>query len=110
MKKLLLVPILAVLVAGCASVPSTKVSLDPKTGVFTLDSPKEITISNLVTKLPDGIEVKLVGYQSHNSPDVIAAVANANAQMADKLIQAMQLLQQMAAQGALKGATGGIAP
>ena len=103
MKNLILSALL-IASAGCASVPATKVSLNPSTGAVTLESQKEIGISNLVATLPNGVTVQLQGYQSHNSADVIASVAAANAQMADKLVQAMQLLQSMGA----RSATGGI--
>jgi hypothetical protein len=89
-------------------VPSTEFSVNPQTGNVIVKSPKEIGISNLVATLPNGVSVQLQGYQSHNSPDVIAAVAAANALMADKLIQAVKVIQEMAAKGAASGATGGV--
>lgn len=89
------------LVTGCASVPSTKFSLDPKTGVLTLDSPKNVSFNNLDATLSNGNHIILQGYSSTNAVDVIAAVAAANAQMAGKLIEALQLLESMAAKGAV---------
>lgn len=101
MKNKLAVLSVAVLVlAGCASVPATKFTVNPQTGVFSLDSPKEISWTNLEANLPGGATFKIQGYNSHNSPEVLATVAAANAQMADKLIQAMQILQALAAKGA----------
>lgn len=110
MKKHVLIAVLSVAFAGCQSVPATKLGVNPQTGVVTLESPKEISISNLVVNLPNGVAFDLKGYQSHNSADVIGAVAASNAKMAEKYIEALQILQDMAKQGALKGATGGLAP
>jgi len=73
----------ALLITGCQSVPATKL----KFGSVALESPKEITISNLVTTFPDGTQLQLQGYQSHNSVDVLSAVASANAQSLAQLIE-----------------------
>ena len=73
--------------SGCASVPATKVSINPTTGAITLESPKEIGISNMVATLPNGVQVTLQGYQSHNSVDVLSAVAAANAQSLAQIIE-----------------------
>lgn len=89
------------LVAGCASVPSTKFTIDPKTGVVTLDSPKNVHAEEIEVTLPNGTRVRLKGYGSTNSPDAIAAVALGNAEMAGKLIDAMKLLESMAAKSAM---------
>ncbi len=103
--------LLVILIAtGCQSVPATKINFNPTSGNLTLESPKEIGFSNLVATLPNGTGITLTGYQSHNSADVIAAVASANAQMAQKYIEALQILQDLAKQGAMKGSTGGLAP
>lgn len=105
-----LAAVLAFAATGCQSVPSTKLNVNPQTGIVGLDSPKEITISNMVATLPNGTSFTLNGYSSHNSPDVIASVAAANAEMAKQYIEALKLLQSMAASGAMKGASGGLAP
>jgi len=84
--------------AGCQSVPATKLSINPTTGAIILESPKEIGISNMVATLPNGVQVQLQGYQSHNSIDVLAAVAASNAKT---LEQAIELLRSA------KGGAGG---
>jgi len=89
---------LTLLATGCASVPATKLSLNPTTGAFVLESPKEIGISNMTATLPNGVTVSLQGYQSHNSVDILAAVAASNAQ---SLAQIIDILKTA------KGATGG---
>lgn len=89
---------LTILCGGCASVPATKLSINPTTGAVILESPKEIGISNMIATLPNGVQVQLQGYQSHNSVDVLAAVAAANAQ---SLAQIIEMLKSA------KGATGG---
>lgn len=97
-----LLALLAVLsLAGCAVVPATKFSINPTNGVVTVDSPKDVSFTNLDASMPNGSHIVLQGYKSVNSPDVIAAVANANAQMADKIIKAMELWMSMAEKGAL---------
>lgn len=97
MKSLLPLAVLLLALSACATVPSTKFSVNPTNGVVSLDSPKDVSFTNLDASLPNGSHIVIQGYNSHNSPDVIAAVANANAQMADKLLKAMELLQSMAA-------------
>lgn len=109
-RKLFAVAAMALLLAGCAGVPATKLGINPQTGVVNLDSPKEITITNLDITLSKGDHFILNGYSSKNSPDVIAAVAKANADMADKLLQLVDKLSKLAEQGALKAGTGGLAP
>jgi hypothetical protein len=100
MKNLILFALL-IAISGCASVPATKVSINPTTGAITLESPKEIGISNMIATLPNGVTVQLQGYQSHNSVDVLSAVAAANAQT---LSQAVDLLKS------IRAAQGGMAP
>lgn len=110
MKTKLAVALIGLLLVGCATVPSTKVAINPNTGVVILDSPKEITISNLTAHLPNGTEVLLSGYSSKNSPEVLATVAAANAAMADKLLQLTDKLIQLGKEGAIKAGSGGLAP
>lgn len=89
------------LVTGCATVPSTKFSIDPNTGVVTLDSPKNVSFNNLDATLAGGNHIVIQGYSSTNAPDVIAAVAAANAAMADRMIEAMKILEAMATKSAV---------
>lgn len=92
MKKLapLALALMCALLTGCASVPATKLSINPTTGAVILESPKEIGISNMIATLPNGVQVQLQGYQSHNSVDVLAAVAAANAQSLAQIIEMLK--------------------
>lgn len=94
MNKLTLI-LAAGLLTGCASVPSTKISLPTKLGLFQINSPKETSWTNVVFELsPDGtLKTSIGAVTAHNDANVIAGVAAANAQMADKLIQLINRLE-----------------
>jgi len=78
MKTILLIPLLAL--AGCVSVPSTRIAFDPVTRQVSIRSPKEIAISNLVIEVQgDRATIKIGSYESKNNAAVITAVADANA-------------------------------
>lgn len=103
----LLILLMAATLTGCATVPSTKFAFNPKTGEIKVESPKEIDIKGLKVRVDGGkVDASIQSYSSHNSPDVIAAVANANAAMAEKILKGMEIIQSMAA----KPATGAAIP
>lgn len=81
------------------NVPATKLAINPQTGEFTYDSPKQFYASNLVVNFRGQESFKADVLRSENSPDVIAAVAAANAQMADKLLQLADKLIQLGEKG-----------
>lgn len=89
------------LLTGCASVPATKITFSPSTGAFTLDSPKDVHVQKLKSDIQNGkFTIALEGLSSTNSPDVIAAVAAANTAMAQQLVEALKVIEAMAAKGA----------
>ena len=80
MKKNLLALTL-VIMAGCASVPATKIAFNPVSKQLTIQSPKDVELSNLVATINTAGECKIeVGtYVSKNNAEVLAAVAAGNA-------------------------------
>lgn len=106
MIQLVCAALLIVILAGCQTVPATEVRFKPKTGEFEIKSPKDIGITNLVATVTNGVPTLSVGsYSSRNSPDVISAVAEANAQMAKILGQLVLQLAEQAAKGAVPVST-----
>jgi len=105
MKLKLAILALSLLVSGCASVPQTELKLPTELGVFEFNSPKQIYASNVVVRTTGKgqLDVQIGTITSRNDADVIATVAAANAEMAEKFIEAMRLIQAMAASGAMKG-------
>lgn len=79
--------LLALLAAGCVSVPRTEVAFDPKTRSLTIRSPKDIAISNLTVTAGDGgaFTLTMGSYSSRNSAEVIGAVAAQNAATLQKV-------------------------
>jgi hypothetical protein len=101
------IALLALLLTGCATVPSTHISLPTKAGLFQIDSPKETSWTNVVLEVsPDGtVKAHIGAVSAHNDASVIATVAAANAQMADKLTIMFEKLMQATGQGAGKALT-----
>jgi nitrous oxide reductase accessory protein NosL len=100
MKKHLLILTAATLIlAGCQSVPQTEIGFNKSTGTLAIKSPKEIDIDGLEIEVVPGKKavVKIKKYSSHNSPDVIAAVASSNERMAAYTLQIAQALAQSGA-------------
>jgi uncharacterized lipoprotein YajG len=93
-------PILAacLMLTGCiARVPATSI----RVGTVEIISPKEIEARGVrVIKKGSDVDVRFDSLSSHNSPDVLATVAAANAKMADKVLQALDKLEAIAAKGA----------
>lgn len=115
MKRLSLLAVLAALplFSGCATVPSTQITLPTPNGAFKLNSPKENNWKNVKASFnPATGEVKFEAESitSANSADVIAAVAAANASMANSVIAGGVKAIELGAAAAVKGASGGIAP
>lgn len=105
--KVLLFLVVALAVCGCAHVPATTFSLNPKTGAVTIASPKEIDMQNVIVSVEgQRVNVNIGHYSSKNSPDVIAAVAAQNAATAQSAIA----LSQMAIQAGLSAAAKAAAP
>jgi hypothetical protein len=87
---------LPLLLSGCATVPQTVFTVDPKTGQVHVTSPKEIDLEGLSANVNPGggFTLTIKRYRSHNSADVIGSVAAANAAMAEKLSAMSDKLMQ----------------
>ena len=72
----------ALLAGGCTVVPATRVTFNPVTHSLTIESPKDIAISNLVATVGSNgtASITIGSYSSYNNAEVISAVANLNAQ------------------------------
>jgi uncharacterized lipoprotein YajG len=79
----LLCAVALLLATGCAHVPRTSITFNPKTHEITIQSPKEIELTNLTATIaPDGsATVKVESYRSRNSVEVIQAIAQQNNEM-----------------------------
>jgi hypothetical protein len=95
--------LLLLCLSGCATVPQTVFTVDPKTGQVHVTSPKEIDLEGLKANvLPGGgFVLEIRRYRSHNSADVIASVAAANAAMAEKLSAMSERLVQSGAKAVI---------
>jgi hypothetical protein len=108
-KSLSVAAVLVLTLSGCATdraVPATSLRLNPKTGEVQVNSPKEIDMRGVKVRV-DGprVDFTLESYSSHNSPDVIAAQAEANAraaaanaQTADKILQGLKTIESIASE------------
>lgn len=99
--------------SGCASVPATRIELPTPHGKFVINSPKENTWKGVRFEFDPAtgrIVAEIKEVNSQNSADVIAAVAQANATMANAVIAGGVKAIELGAAAAAKGATGGIAP
>lgn len=89
--------IAAILVTGCATPPATELTI----GTSKLTSPKQMILSNLVVNLPDGSTLKADYIHAYNEADVLSALAAQNVAQSAQLLEALKLLQNLAAKGAL---------
>lgn len=109
MKQLIALLAIPILLTGCASVPATHVEIPTAHGKFILDSPKENDWRGVEFEFDPTtghVKAKIQRVSSGNSADVIAAVANSNAQMADRV----GALAEKAIQAAEKGAVKAVVP
>lgn len=108
-----LVGMSSLFLSGCASVPATHIEIPTPTGKFVLDSPKENDwkgVEAVYNPATGEVRFKAEQITSNNSADVIAAVAQANATMANAVVAGGVKAIELGAAAAAKGATGGIAP
>lgn len=75
--------LLLCLAAGCASVPRTTISFNPKSHSITIQSPKDIELTNLTAVIETNgtASVKVESYRSRNSIEAIQAIAQQNIEM-----------------------------
>lgn len=106
--KRMLIPILPVLLllSACQGIPRTEISMNPRTGAVTIYSPKEIDAEDLEVTTPSGVKFKAKLLKSHNSPDVIASQAAANALQLQKASELLEKASQLVEKLGVKGATG----
>jgi len=79
MKKQWLQAVLLLGLTGCYTVPATKVFVDPVAHTFTIQSPKDIEITNLMVSVQGTNTTVSIGYYgSKNNFQVIQAVADVN--------------------------------
>ena len=77
MKKLLLLPL--IMLAGCMSVPTTKIAFDPITRTITIASPKDVELKDLNFTITGTNATVTVGtYSSKNNAEVVKVIADAN--------------------------------
>lgn len=96
--------------AGCHGIPKTMISVNPQSGAFTINSPKEIDAEDLSISLPSGATFTAKKLQSHNSPDVIASQAVANALQMEKANKMIENATKLVETLGLKAVTQGLAP
>ncbi len=66
------------LILGCATVPATRISFNPKTKALDIRSPKDVTIKSVeVTGNGTNFTLTVLGYESKNNIAVVAAVMKA---------------------------------
>jgi len=101
MKHLLLLP-LVIALAGCYSVPATKVSFDPVTHAISIRSPKDIEISGLkfVVSSNGQSTVTIDTYKSKSNIEAIRAIAKLNMESQKNAIEVGGVLIEKLADGA----------
>lgn len=84
MKNILITPIILIL-CGCAMVPATKISFNPRTGELNVRSPKDVELTGLHAYATNGVSaIDIQKYSSKNNIEVIKAVTQANAETQKK--------------------------
>lgn len=89
MKPILALLVIAALAAGCARVPKTSISFNPKTRKLDIRSPKDIEIQNLSARIGTNGEtvIAIESYAGRNNAEVINAVAAQNAAAMQKIAE-----------------------
>lgn len=84
--KVALAVLFLALFTGCARVPATRISLDPKSNGLVIESPKDIALTNVVLNIFPAtatnsarFELTIGSYTSKNNLEVIRAITDANA-------------------------------
>lgn len=108
--KLLPLALLLLALPGCATVPQTQIRIPTKLGIASIDSPKETGWTNVVIEFKaDGtMKFSIGAVAAHNDANVIAAVAAANAAMADKALQLGEKAIELGVEGAKQGLVPGM--
>jgi len=109
MKKLILIPIAALALAGCAVPTESKFNLNPLTGGVNWNNPKDTTIASLEAGIStNGTRyIKITNLSTLNNPAVITA---AGAAQANSITATGTVATQMiSALGAAAGTVGGTA-
>src|SRR5512143_1520311 len=98
MKKLFYLAPLLLVLAGCAGVPEATFDLDLATGKTHWQNPKNIAITGLDATIDKRgtARIKVESLTSTNDVNVVAAVAAANAAMAEQFVNALKILEAMA--------------
>lgn len=80
--------------AGCMSVPATRIAVDPTSHELRLQSPKDVSIGalNAVISTNGQVTIELVDYKAENNVDVIRTIADANAKMQEDIAARSQAL------------------
>lgn len=89
--------------------PATDISVDRQTGAIKIKSPKDIDVRGFryEHKADGSIITTFDSYKSKNDSDNIAAVANANAKMMDRVGTILERTVEKAASGAAQGVAPG---
>lgn len=71
------------LLPGCASVPRTEITFNPKTHSITIQSPKDVELTNLTVAIDTNgaAAVRIDSYRSRNNIEAIQAIATQNIEM-----------------------------
>jgi hypothetical protein len=87
------------LLAGCYSVPATRVSMNPSTHTLTIASPKDIEMTNVVvTVAPDKtVSINIGYYGAKNNPLVLKAINDANLETQKNMLTGLEKIATAAA-------------
>jgi hypothetical protein len=101
---LLLLAALAMVAAGCASVPQTTFKLNPKTGELVVTSPKQVEAEDLKAEFDrkSGFKFSVKKISSQNDAEILGAIAASNAAMAERVGAMAEKVFEAAGKGAVK--------
>ena len=84
----LLVVAISAILCGCAHVPETIISYDPKRKAVVIASPKDVEITSAtITVSNNVVSIHFTGYKARNNIEVIRAVAARNAELLENAVK-----------------------